>query len=171
MARVPYVSPDDLDEEHRNLLESSFQDKPLNVYAALGNEPDVLAGMREYFGSLWTHEGLTARQREILILTAADEADSAYERHQHENIAPDAGVTTEEMKAIVADEREGFDDEEALLIEYCRAVIREDVTDDLHEEMAETFGTDTTVVAANIAGAYLGLSRVIEALALDIEPE
>lgn len=111
MARVPYVSPDDVDEEYRDLLKSSFQDKPLNIYAALGNEPDVLAGMRSYFGSLWTHEGVTGRQREILILTAAAEARSDYERHQHENIAPDVGLTTEEVKAVVAGDLGGFDED------------------------------------------------------------
>lgn len=169
MARVPYVSPDDVDEEHRDLLVSKFQDRPLNVYAALGNNPDVLTGMRSYFGSLWADSGLSAREREILILTAADEADSDYEWYQHENIAPDAGLSDEEIEAVAADERETFDEREALLISYCRAVVDGEVSDDLHDRMAAAYDDATVVAAANVAGAYLGLSRVIDALGVEIE--
>lgn len=153
------------------MLVSSFQDKPRNVYAALGNDPDVLAGMRSYFGSLWSHEGLTDREREILILTAAAEVDSAYERYQHENIAAGAGLSADEIEALVDDDPEVFEEEEALLMAYCRAVVRGAVTDDLHERMVDAYGTDTTVVAANVGGAYLGLARVIDALGVEVEDE
>lgn len=169
MARVPYVSPDDVDEEYRDLLVSKFQDKPLNVYAALGNNPGALAGMRSYLGSLWSDSGLSAREREILILTAADEADSDYEWYQHENIAPDAGLSDEEIEAVAAGEHGTFDEREALLISYCRAVVDGEVTDDLHDRMAAAYDDATVVAAANVAGAYLGLARVIDALGVEIE--
>jgi alkylhydroperoxidase family enzyme len=170
MARLPRVSASDLDSEHEQLLESPLQDgKPLNIYAVLGNNPSLLAGMRSYFGAMWTNSGLSDRERELLILTVADEVDSEYERHQHRNIAPDAGVTDAEFAAIAAGDDEPFSEHESLLMSYGRAAVRGAVTDDLHERMEATFGRKAVVGAATIAGSYLGLARQIDALG--IEPE
>jgi alkylhydroperoxidase family enzyme len=170
MARLPQVSASELDPEQRELLVSKLQGgKPLTLYATLGNNPAVLEGMRSYFGAMWAESGLSDRERELLILTVADEVDSEYERHQHRNIAPDAGVTDEEFDAIAAGQSAPFSEQEALLLRYGRAVARGEVTDELHEAMVEAFGDEAVVGAANVIGAYLGLARIIDAL--DIEPE
>lgn len=72
MARVPYVTEDELDPEYREYIVSSLQPgKTANVYAGIGNNPAVLKGLRQFFGTLWTDSGLSDRQREIVILTAA----------------------------------------------------------------------------------------------------
>lgn len=69
MARVPYVDPNDLDSEYRDLVVSSLQPgETLNVYRAIANNPDVLDGFRAFLGVLWNRSGLTDRQREIVIL-------------------------------------------------------------------------------------------------------
>ncbi|MFW5918365.1 MAG: carboxymuconolactone decarboxylase family protein [Haloferacaceae archaeon] len=172
MARLPHVSASELDPEHERLLYSPLQDgKPLNLYAVLGNNPALLAGMRSYFGAMWGESGLTDRQRELLILAVAEEVDSAYELHQHYNIAPEVGVTAEELEAIVAGNPEPFAESEVLLVAYGRAVARGDVTDHLHERMVDTFGAETVVGAATIGGAYLGLARVVDALGIEPEAE
>ena len=84
MPRVDYVSQEEIDEEYEDLIVSTLQPgKRVNVYSAIGNNGPVLAGFREFLGSLWEHSGLTDRQREIVILTAASEIGSEYEWHQH----------------------------------------------------------------------------------------
>ena len=76
MARVPYVDPNDLDSEYRDLVVSSLQPgETLNVYRAIANNPDVLDGFRAFLGVLWNRSGLTDRQREIVILTTAAETE------------------------------------------------------------------------------------------------
>ena len=106
MPRVDYVTQEEIGEEYADLIVSSLQPgKRANVYSAIGNNPAVLAGFREFLGSLWEHSGLSDRQREIAILTAASEIGSEYEWHQHVNIATDAGLTREEIAAIGRDDR------------------------------------------------------------------
>ncbi len=170
MPRVDYVTQEDVGEEYAEYIVSSLQPgKAVNVYAAIGNNPEVLAGFREFLGSLWNHSGLGDRQREIVILTAASEIGSEYEWHQHVNIGTDAGLSREEIAAIGRDDRTDFSVEEQALIAYTRAVARGRVTDPLHEAVHEVLGTEATVGAATTAAGYVALGRVIDALGVSIE--
>lgn len=170
MARVPYVTQDELDPEYQDLIISSLQPgKRINVYSAIGNNAPVLAGFREFLGSLWSHSGLSDRQREIVILTAASETNAEYEWHQHVNIGTDSGLSRADVAAIARDDRSDFATEEQALIAYARAVARGRVTDVLHEAMAEQFDDETIVGAASTAAGYVALNSVIDALDVEIE--
>jgi alkylhydroperoxidase family enzyme len=170
MARVPYVTEDDVSEEYRDMLTSQLQPgEPLNLYAALGNNEALLAGMRSYFGAMWSESGLSEREREFVILAVADEADSDYEWHQHITIATNAGLTDTEISAIVTDDPVVLAEDEALLVEYARAAVRGSVTDDLHDRLAARYDDSTVVAIATIAGSYLGLARFIDALDIEVE--
>ena len=170
MARVPYVTREDLDPEFRDLVVSSLQPgETLNVYSAIGNNAEVLRGLRGFLGALWNHSGLGDRQREIVILTAASEIGSTYEWHQHVGIAADAGLTAEEIGAIARDDRTPFSTAEQGLVAYARAVARGRVEEPLHAAMAEHFDDETIVGAAATAAGYVALGRVIDALGVEIE--
>lgn len=170
MARVPYVTQDDLDPEYQELIVSSLQPgKRANVYSAIGNNQEVLYGLREFLGTLWSDSGLTDRQREIIILTVASEISSAYEWHQHVNIATDSGLDTDEISAIARDERDGFSEEERLLIGYSRAVVRGRVNDTHHEVLTEHFDEHTAVGITSTAAGYLALGRIIDTLGVELE--
>ncbi|MFB6123967.1 MAG: carboxymuconolactone decarboxylase family protein [Haloferacaceae archaeon] len=170
MARVPYVTQDDLDGEYQDLIVSSLQPgKTVNVYSAIGNNQEVLGGFRAFLGALWSDSGLTDRQREIVILTAATEIDSAYEWHQHVSIAIDAGLDEAEISALARDDRSPFSTAEQALVAYTRAVARGRVNDVLHEAASEHFDRETLVGAAATAAGYVALGRVIDALGVEIE--
>ncbi|MFC7156946.1 carboxymuconolactone decarboxylase family protein [Halomarina halobia] len=170
MERLPYVTPDDLDPEYEDLIVSSLQPgKTVNVYSAIGNNQEVLSGLRAFLGALWTHSGLTDRQREIVILTAASEIGSEYEWQQHVNIGTDAGLTTEEISAIARDDRRPFSDEERTLVAYTRAVTRGRVTDALHDALLAHFDEATVAGTASTAAGYAALGQVIDALGVEIE--
>jgi alkylhydroperoxidase family enzyme len=172
MARVPYTTADDLAPAYRDLIVSSLQPgKTVNVYSAIGNNPAVLGGLREFLGALWTHSGLSDRQREVVILTAASETGSIYEWHQHVGIARTAGLTDDEISAVARDARDLLADDERALVAYARAVVRGRVTDPLHEAVVEQVGEAATVGAAAVAAGYLCLGRIIEALGVEIEAE
>jgi alkylhydroperoxidase family enzyme len=170
MARVPYQSPADLPEEYSEYVVSSLQPgKEINVYASIGNNPEVLAGLRSFLGTLWNDSGLTDRQRELVILATAAETGNAYEWHQHVNVATNVGLTPAEVTAVADDDPEPFDATERALMEYARAVVRGEVTDDLHATMAERFDDRAVVGAAATAAGYMGLGRIIEALDVGVE--
>ncbi|GAB3410728.1 hypothetical protein GCM10027435_01620 [Haloparvum alkalitolerans] len=185
MARVPYVDPADVPAEHRDLLNSRLQGKPLNLYRALGNAPAVLVGFRGHLEALWSETGLTERERELVILASAAAVGSRYEWHQHVNIARDAGIDDEAIYAVTAFACEdpetladadaladaGLDADERALVAYVRAVVRGETDDALHAALAEHYPTDTVVGVAVIAGTYTGLAHVIDALKLDLEAD
>ncbi len=170
MARVPYVTADDLDPEYRDHIVSSLQPgKTRNVYAAIGNNPAVLNGVREFFGALWSDSGLTDRQRELVIITAASEIGSVYEWHQHANIALGVGIEPAEIAAVARDDRSPFPAEEAALIAYTRAVAQGRVGDPHHEAITEFFDDGTVVGIATTAAGYAALGNLIDSLGVEIE--
>lgn len=172
MARVPYVTTEELDPLYQDLVFSSLQHgKRLNVYSAVGNNPDVLAGLRDFLAALWSHSGLSDRQREIVILTAASEADAEYEWHQHVTIGTDAGLSRAEIAAIARDDRSNLSIDEQALIAYTRAVAGNRVTLPLHEAMAEQYDDETIVGVAATAAGYVGLNAIIGALGVGIEDD
>ncbi len=171
MARVPYVEAEELPEDVRDLVVSKLQGRPMHVYRAVANNPDVLVGLRAFLGSLWADTGLTERQRELVILATARAAGSEYEWHQHTRIARDDHATIEEIDAIGAGEFDAFDDADATLLEYATAVAEGTVDDELHDAVRAALGDDSTVVgAAAVAAGYLGLARVIDACGVELEP-
>ena len=172
MARVPYRGPDEVNEQHRDYVVSSLQPgKPINVYAAVANNEEVLAGLRAFLSSLWDSSGLTDREREIVILTAAAEAGNAYEWHQHVNIAGGEVLSLAELAAIADDDTDPFDDAEVALQEYARAVVTGGVTDEIHDALTATFDDRQIAGAAATAAGYLALGRMIEAFGVEIEPD
>lgn len=172
MARVPYVEQDDLPEEYQPLIVSALQNKPIHIYRAIGNNPSILAGLREFFSSLWSDTGLSERKRELVILAIAREAGSEYEWHQHVNIGAGAGVTDEEMRAISAGRFDDFDPDEAVLLRYAIAVVNDAVDDALHDDLREYVSDDETIVGLTaLAVAYFGVARLLSALDVEIEEE
>lgn len=171
MARVPYAEPGDVPEEHRDLLVSSLQGKPLHVYQAIGNNPAVLAGMRGFFSSLWNDSGLSDRERELVILATSREIESRYEYHQHVNIAREVGIDDTIIAAIGNSELTRLDDEERTLVEYAVAVVRGEVDAVIHEEIARHYDEGATVGIAATAMGYVALGGLIDAFDLELEGE
>lgn len=171
MSRLPYVDKADVPPEYHEYLVSSLQPgRALHVYRAIGNNPAVLEGMRQFLSTLWTDSGLSDRHREIVILTTSSELASEYEWHQHVRIATESDLLeTETIAAIARDSREPLTDRESVLVAYTRAVIRGRVTDSLHEAVLAYFDPDAVVGIAATASGYLGLARMIDAFEVEIE--
>lgn len=170
MARVHHVSESDLDPEYHDLLFSGLQpDKKVNVYASVGNNPEILSGLRTFLGTVWSDSGLTDRQRELVILAVADQIGSEYEWQQHVNIATKLGLEEAEIVAVSTGDLDRFTPEERLLTEYARAVVDGEVTDELHADLAERFDDETIVGIAAAAAGYLTFGRIVGALGVETE--
>lgn len=172
MARVPYQDPEDLPEEYRDLVVSSLQPgKTVNVYRSIANNPPVLDGFRTFLGALWTDSGLTDRERELVILTVARELDNAYEFHQHVNVAGSVGIPDDDVRAIGRRDLSGFDEREATLLRYARAVVHGEVDDAIFDELAAEYDDEAVAGVTATAAGYTALARVIGALDVDLEDE
>lgn len=171
MARVPYVESEDVPEEHRDLLVSSLQDRPLHVYRALGNNPEVLAGMRGFLSSLWSDSGLDDRRRELVILAVTREIGNEYEWHQHVTIARSVGIDDGTVAAVSGGELDEFDDDEAVLLRYALAVVHGEVDDREHEAITDHYDESAVVGIAALAEGYTALGGIIDALGVELEEE
>ncbi|WP_380676185.1 carboxymuconolactone decarboxylase family protein [Salinigranum sp. GCM10025319] len=170
MTRVPLVSRETLSVDHEDLVVSSLQPgKEVNVYRAIANNPAVLAGFREFLGALWSESGLSDRQREVVILTVAAETRSAYEWHQHVNIATGVGLDSVEITALARGIPTSLPVEEQALIAYTRAVVHGCVTDVIYDAVADLFDANAIVGVTVTAAGYLALSRVIHGLDVQLE--
>lgn len=169
MARLPYADPEEMPDGYEELLVSSLQGRPINAYRVLGTNPEILRGERAFAATLWNDTGLDPRRRELVILAVAREMDSPYEWHQHVRIAPNEGVTRDEIEAIAAGRTDRFDPDERVLMEYAVAVIRGRVDDALHEEIAARYAESTVVGIALLAAGYQLVARFLDAFDVDLE--
>lgn len=182
MARVPY--PDDDEILDPSLVESasdpeaaatdlgrSLDADELNVFRAMAHTAPALAGFREYVATLWSHCGLTARERQLLILAVAAQAESAYEWHQHVRVALDEGLTPDEIRAVSTGDVEPLEPEFVAIIEYASRFVEGRVDDATHERLATHYDDAEIVGIGMIASAYLGLAHFLDALAVDTEVE
>ena len=188
MARVPYVTRDELPERHRPLLGSYSEmgaeytphvasppsdddtgsDAPPRLYQALANNPPILEAFRGMASTLRAECGLEERRREVVILAAARATGAEYEWHHHVRIGRAVGLSVEEIRAVADGRSDALQAPEAALLEYVTALVDGTVDDARHDALAEHFDERRVVGVAMLAQFYLGLSRVIGAFDLDI---
>jgi alkylhydroperoxidase family enzyme len=171
MARVPLVDREDLPEEYQYLLDEDALGER-NIFRAIGNSPPVLQSYMRYGTTLWEAGELTTRERELLILAVARALRSAYEWHQHVDIGREAGLDDGEITAIGCDahrDHEEFDDRERALLAYADAFARGEVTDAIHEDLAEFCEASTLMGVAMLCSHYVATARALDALAVPLE--
>ena len=170
MARVPYLNPQDLSAENRDLLA-----RPIALTRALANAPD---GARAFHGlGKWIRHGSTvdARLRELAILQVGYVARSPYEWSHHVKIGFDFGVTEADVRGLMA-ESDGQPNDLGPLARSVLRAARE--MSEGGEMRAETFaeleagiGRAQVVELVIVIAFYCAVVRVLASLAIDVEPE
>lgn len=170
MARVPYLTADDLPEEDRDILS-----RPITLLQALANNPPATRAF-EHLG-MWIRFKcpLDPRLRELAIIQVGYVARSAYEYSHHVKIGMDAGVTEADLKAMAVESAGGTSD----LPPLDRAVLRAaremeadgGMSQATFDELAAAIGDSQVIDLAITIGFYCGVVRVLASLAIDVEPE
>ena len=101
MARVPYLTKDDLAPEHQDLLA-----RDINSTRALIHSPNALRAFRGLGSFIRYGSKLDPRLRELAILQVGWLARSPYEWSHHVKIGYDFGVSDDDIRALI-DETEG----------------------------------------------------------------
>src|ERR1700751_827053 len=102
MARLPYLEPDDVAPEYRDMLKRNT-----NLHKLLVNSPDMaraFSGMGSY---IRFKSKLNPRLRELAILQVGWLEKSEYEFTHHVKIGKEFGVTDEDISAMMI-ETEGM---------------------------------------------------------------
>lgn len=179
MARLDPIDPDEVPAEKRSLLETasdaagdgnhSLSGGRLNVYRTLAHNLALLEGFRDYLSVLWHQSGLTPHERELVILTTAARTDSAYEWHQHVRVALDEGVPVEDILAVSRGRHDALEPAHSALVEYVEQFVEGTVDDTTHAQLTGHYPDEVILGIGALAGNYLGLARVLEALEVETE--
>ncbi|MGM0591248.1 MAG: carboxymuconolactone decarboxylase family protein [Halobacteriota archaeon] len=176
MPRIQPLDPAELPDEYPALEEyvpDTLKDEwgvdeewlnTLSFLQILGNNPDVHRVHLNTFLTLWGCTGLSVRETEMVILVVSRALESELEWHVHAARAIAAGCTTDEIVAISRENYGAFDEGEAALLRYVRAVVDEEVTDELHDALAEYYDTSTIIGIMFLASYYRGYPLCLEAL-------
>src|SRR5579884_1205293 len=104
MARVPYLSREDLRPEDRDIYDDLVARRGgvLNLFRVLAHTPALLRRLVGYSTEIRFGLTLDPHLRELAILTVGRLCGASYEQGHHWNVARRAGVPREKLEALAA---------------------------------------------------------------------
>jgi alkylhydroperoxidase family enzyme len=153
-------------------LDELWGGKPPNLYRGLANHPAIVAAWSE-FANTMRHGSRTPRAlRELVILRGAQIVRSEYEWAQHLAMARKAGVREAQIAALASWRNSPeFDAKEKAALRLTEAVTEGQVSDEDYREVMKQFDHHDYVELAVTAAFYAMVSRVLDAMAIQLEPE
>ncbi len=170
MSRIPLTSIEEQPEPVRQWMAHRGN---LNVFRLLANAPQVFLGWTQMVDELFDSPTFSPRMREVVILRVAHLQDSRYELSQHVGIARNAGLTDQQISAILdngdlaaagfsATERTALD----VTTELCST---HRLRDETFVAAHAAFGDEALTELLMIISCYYGLALVLNAADLDVD--
>lgn len=170
MTRIGYRDPQDMAPRARELTAARGN---LNVYRALANAEKVFTGWMVAGDAALTSPTLPTRLRELVVLRTAYLMDSAYELGQHRDVARTAGVSAEEIDAILSDNRwrtMPFEATELATLQLATELLTtRAVSADTFDRVHRALGSKACVEVLMVLSRYAGLALMLNALDVDLD--
>ena len=169
MARLPYLEPDQVAPEYRDMLKRNT-----NLHKLLVNSPDMARAFNGLGNYIRFGSKLDSRLRELAILQVGWLEKSEYEFTHHVKIGKEFGVTDDDIKALI-DETDG---KTTSLEPLARAILRgaREMTRDIgmseatfaeiKQHLSDEHMTDLVLTIA----FYCAVVRVLATMKIDNEP-
>jgi 4-carboxymuconolactone decarboxylase len=172
VSRIPPIGPDGLDERQQRIYDALVGGRRATQPRAFPIvDPDgALAGpcnawlLNSAIGAAFEQLGLavrfeislSARDREIIILSVAQHRDSAYELYAHRLAGAAAGLSESEIEALCTGTDPGFTDERDHVVhETARTLLRTGgLGDAAYQRAVAALGTDGLFELTAIVGWY-----------------
>ena len=170
LSRLPPVTPDDLDEEGRQLLARSPAATP-------GPGPTHLTSYSPRERSLGIPTGVGSpvgpRYFQLAVLIIAREIDQQYEWTAHEPAGLKQGLEQSVIDVVKYDrDVAGLSDKDATLITFGRTLYRDHrVSSELWQRMIGHFGRQHTVQLMMIMGDYFRVGFMMNAVDQQLPPD
>ncbi|MEW2115644.1 carboxymuconolactone decarboxylase family protein [Streptomyces sp. NPDC005474] len=168
MSRIPCLDTEALPESLRSLA----QGRVINLYRVLGHAPQSVEQIARLGAALFTQGGLSAVERELLILTYATGFRSEYEWAQHVPISRAVGVTDEQRAALRRADHDSavFTPAQRALVAFASAVADGPLVDDIrYARLREHYDEEQVVETLILAGFYFLVARVCTVLDVEID--
>jgi alkylhydroperoxidase family enzyme len=169
MPRIPYPDPESLTPLQRSTSEGS-----LNIGRMMAHMPDkLLAAFGDFGRAVLQNEELNEHLRELVIVRVGYLSNSAYELHQHIQLARKIGIPEAKLEGLkFGPDASCFDVKERAMLRLVDELVRNvcpcDATlADVREQMsvAEIF----SVIAA--VGVYMMICRLLETTGVELDEE
>ncbi len=165
--RIPFADPEKLPPTTREALEGT---PDLSIFKTLANAEAAFPHFIDFLASLWDESELSARHRELTILTVARSLGSEYEWSQHIEVARLCGISDDEISRIDRLDFQGFDQAEAEMLALVAQTAGPGPTDEnLFERVRGQLGDRRTAELILVATTYAGIAGVIEAFGLGVD--
>jgi 4-carboxymuconolactone decarboxylase len=170
MSRIPLASIDQQPEPIRQFIARRGN---LNVFRLLANAPHVFLGWAQMVDELFDSPTFSLRMREVIILRVAHLQGSRYELAQHTGLARTAGLTEQQIDAIVGGgdlDAAGFSSIERtaldVITELCTTHrLRDDSFAAAHAALGDEALTELLIIIS----CYYGLALVVNAVDLEVD--
>nr|WP_145550124.1 carboxymuconolactone decarboxylase family protein [Variovorax boronicumulans] len=170
---MPRIAPLEVDTLAPALQELLAKRPPYNVYRVLAHAPTALPGFMQLASALLTQGELDPQLREMVILRAGAHCKSAYEIHQHLRLARHVGLDSARIdKALRLSGPATSDTLEDRLLGFTDQVVLH-VKADAHllDAVQADLSPRALVELLLTIGTYMMVSRVLENLEVEIEPD
>ena len=144
---------------------------PMNIFAAMGNNPGLLRSYLRLANPLWAQCGLDPERREIVILRTALLHKSVYEWHQHVRIGREAGLSDARIVALHDWQTSDlFNGLERATLGYADALVASDhPSQEVHDELAKHLPVAGIVGVNLLVGTYIMTAKFLGAM--EVQPE
>ncbi len=170
MARLPYLEPDQVAPEYRDMLKRNT-----NLHKLLVNSPDMAKAFNGIGNFIRFKSKLDARLRELAILQVGWMEKSEYEFTHHVKIGKEFGVTDADIQALM-DETAGkpskLEPPVRAILKGAREMVRDlgmsDATfAEIRKDLSNEHMTDLVLTIA----FYCAVVRVLATMKIDNEPQ
>ena len=178
MARVPYVSRDDLPPDQQQAYDrvaatrSSTEFGAPRSFRALMNSPDAAEAIGALGDYLIRRSSLDPVARELAIMTVGHELDNPYVWAHHEPLAQRVGVSDNVLAAIKSGGAPGgLPAREGVFAQAAQEMVAHGtMTEGTFQAVLDDVGPQQTVDLIVAIGFYSMLSGAIKALGVELEP-
>lgn len=172
--RIPPLPSEGRDPRTAELLASLTRTggSELNIFATLAHHPRLLKRWSQFGGTLLYGGRLSDRERELLILRTGWLCGAHYEWGQHVLIARDAGVSDQEIAALVeGPDSSVWSPEEAALVRAVDELHRDSrISDPTWAVLAGCYDEQQLIEICMVVGQYHLVAFTLSSLGVEPEP-
>jgi len=169
MARISLIEPAQASLEVKEIYDTKLKGKPGSIQKALGHRPTMLAGFLTFYASVG--RSLDRKLYEAVYLRTSLINGCHYCTQHHIQGAKRAGLTPDEMKALMAGNYSSFSEKEQVALRYDEKLTRtpDAATDTDFAELKKHFSDEQIVDLHMLIGLANLTNRVTGPLNLEVE--
>jgi alkylhydroperoxidase family enzyme len=169
MARLPYLEPEDVAPEYRDMLKRNT-----NLHKLLVNSPDMARAFNGIGNFIRFKSKLDPRLRELAILQVGWMEKSEYEFTHHVKIGKEFGVTDEDIQGLFAEtagKPSKLDTLTRAVLKGAREMVRDlAMSDATFAEIKASLSNEHMTDLVLTIAFYCAVVRVLATMKMDNEP-